>query len=241
MSDAKLVAEALREHAATYNWTGPNPLVEQLADIIERRLAEREMMESHSRLAAADKVLYERSRELELGPTLDELRAAVEIHRKQDDDDVNEARCGCWSSKACWMKQALAADALIAALKAEVARLEAESEGRRVALDAKAEESRREWQRAERAEADLARLTPKPLDDAEVERLTSIYISHDGRCHDATRAVLTAAGRYEAPKVRVSRATIRDTVYRPTCIKDRADIVQLVIDVLRDAGCGVVE
>ena len=38
MSDAKLIAEALREHAKTYCYRQPNPLVVEVADIIERKI-----------------------------------------------------------------------------------------------------------------------------------------------------------------------------------------------------------
>ena len=42
MSDAKLMVEALREHVATYTYRHPLAFYAQLADIIDRKLAERE-------------------------------------------------------------------------------------------------------------------------------------------------------------------------------------------------------
>jgi hypothetical protein len=52
MSDAKLILEALWEHTATYCWPGANPLVEQLANIIERKLEERRGAEGDQRRLA---------------------------------------------------------------------------------------------------------------------------------------------------------------------------------------------
>ena len=55
MSDARLILEALKEHAATYTWSKSHPLVTQLINIIERKLRERELDKAIAAVAADQK------------------------------------------------------------------------------------------------------------------------------------------------------------------------------------------
>lgn len=118
-------------------------------------------------------------------PSLDELRAAVNTHKQRDSDEDFCAGdgCDCYSSKACWMEQALAADALIAALEAELARKQDQctrSEVLRHAQENRAELALNRADDAElalgKSETDRANMTreahgwKKLVDDAERER-----------------------------------------------------------------------
>jgi hypothetical protein len=100
-------------------------------------------------------------------------------------------------------------------------------------------------QQVERLCAELARLRPKALTDEECNRLDAVGLSGMGLSGTPTeatrgyiRAVLTAAGRYEAPKVSVSRANIQGAIFSKVRIEDRTSAV---VNVLRDAGVEVVE